>query len=89
MQKIQCKYADAIIAPANAVVDDEVETMDGVKCRLSYQATFDNENGRYDEILDDLCQRFYSYPFCSIRSIWIGRIGRVSNYWHWIKLIKI
>lgn len=91
MQKINCKYAEYLIAPANAVdsKDDFAETVDGVKCHLVYISTMDNSSGWADEILEDWSQRLYGCPFSTIRSLWIGRLNGLSNYWHVIRLDKV
>lgn len=89
MRKINSKYAEYLLAPANAITDDEVETLDGVRCKLVYQETCNNSDRSYDERLNDICQRYYGCPFSTIRSIWIGRLNYLSDYWHLVKMVKI
>lgn len=90
MQKIQSKYTEYLLAPANAIgSDDVVVTTDGVKCKLVYQSTWNNEGGRFDDRLEDVCQTYYGCPFQTIRSIWISRVGILSEYWHLIKMEKV
>ena len=89
MQKIQSKYTERLVMPSNAASEDILETTDGVKCRLKYISTMNNENGNYDELLDDLCREMYDCPFSSIRSIWIARLGSVSDFWNLVEMEKI
>lgn len=89
MQKIKCNYTEYLLVPANGVEFGDVETADGVKCHLEFQATWHNADGRFDDELESVCQKYYNFPFSSIRSIWISRLGRVDDYWHLIKLLKI
>lgn len=88
--KIQCKFAEWMLAPSNAIQQAETyETMDGVTCRLKYISTWNNSGGDYDEELEDVCQSKFGCPFSTIRSIWISRLGRVDVYWHLVKMIKV
>ena len=88
--KIQCKFAEYMLAPANALRQaDSYETMDGIVCRLEYVATWNNSDGSYDGELEDVCQHRFGCPFSTIRSIWISRLGRVDVYWHLVKMIKV
>lgn len=89
MQKIQSKYTERLVMPSNAVSEDMVETWDGVKCRLKYISTMNNERGDYNDLLDDFCQELYECPFSSIRSIWIARLGSVSDFWNLVEMEKI
>lgn len=75
--------------PSNAASDDILETTDGVKCRLKYISTMNNERGDYNDLLDDFCQDLYGFPFSSIRSIWIARLGSVSDFWNLVEMEKM
>ena len=87
--KISAKFAENLLVPANGIQFGEVETSDGIKCRTEFLATWNNADGMFDEELDGICQREYGCSFQTIKSIWIGRIGVLSDYWHLVKLIKI
>ena len=89
MQKIQSKFVEYLLVPANGIEFGEVETIDGVQCRTEFQATWNNGNGFFDDELESLCQDRYGCSFSSIKSIWFGRLGRLSDYWHLVKLIKL
>lgn len=89
MQNIQSKYTERLVMPSNAASEDIVETLDGVKCRLKYISTMNNERGDYNDLLDDFCQELYGCPFSSIRSIWIARLGSVSDFWNLVEMEKI
>lgn len=91
MQKIASKYTETLIAPWNAFVGfpaGECETIDGVRCTCKAVCTWNNADGGFDEEIDYLCQKYYGCSFQAIKSIWIGRLGRVSNVWHMVKLNK-
>lgn len=89
MTRINAKFAEYLLVPANGIAFGEVETTDGIMCRTEFQATWNNADGSFDDELDGICQREYKCSFQSIRSIWIGRLGYVSDFWHLVKLIKI
>lgn len=93
MQKIRCKYAEYVLMPDNALGrayrDDEFETEDGVRCRLEFQSTCNNQGGIFDYCLDQDCLKCYGCHFHTVKSIWIGRLGRVDDYWHMVKMVKI
>lgn len=89
MKTIKSKYVEYLLAPANAITDSYVETADKVKCKLEYQATWNNEFGRYNKELDDICQRYYGTSLEIISNIWSARLGFLSEYWHLVKMVKI
>ena len=94
--KIQAKSAEYILCPANAIEDDFykrkdhspflLQTVDGVKHSVVFLCTWFNRGTMYDDELEATCQRYYGMTFEGIRSMWIGRLGRVDDYWHLIKL---
>lgn len=87
--KIQSKFVERLLVPDNGICRGEVETADGVMCRTEFQTTWNNAGGYFDDELEDVCQREYSCSFQAIKSIWISRLGHLSDYWHLVKLIKI
>ena len=89
MKKIRSKYTEYLLAPANAITDTFVETVDGVKCKIEYQATWNNEYGRYDDQLNDLCRKYYNSSLEVISNIWSARLGFTSEYWHLVKMIRM
>ena len=64
----------------------ELVTSDGVAHPALFLASYNNENGSYDAELDSVCMARYGMTFDSIRSIWIGRLGYIGSYWHYIEL---
>ena len=90
MQKIQSKYNEFVLMPSNAIAPNsfECETMDGIICRIEYQTTWNNSDGEYDAELEEECQKRYGCSFAAIRSIWMGRIGKIDGFWHLVKMIK-
>lgn len=90
MKVIKSKYVEFLLAPANAIDNaDVVVTSDGVTCKLVYQATFNNEDGRFDDRLDDICRDKYGSSLEVIKNLWTGRLGKLSDYWHLVKMIKV
>lgn len=87
--KIKAKFAERLLVPANGIQRGEVETADGVRCQAEFQTTWNNVGGFFDEELEAICQREYGCSFQAIKSIWISRIGILSDYWHLVKLVKI
>lgn len=87
--KIKAKFAERLLVPENGIGRGEIETADGVRCQAEFQTTWNNAGGFFDDELEALCQREYGCSFQTIKSIWIGRIGVLSDYWHLVKLIKI
>lgn len=87
--KILCKYSEFVLAPINALavgLNGEYETIDGVQCIARPHTTWNNEDGAYDGVLDEHCQRFFGCPFSTIRSIWVARLGSVNPYWHLVRM---
>ena len=94
--KIQAKSAEYILCPANAIEDafykrkaDDtflLQTVDGAKHEVVFLCTWFNHGSVYDDELEAACQRYYGMTFEGIRSMWIGRLGHVDDYWHLIKL---
>lgn len=93
MRKIDCKFADVLIVPHNAVnpsaIDCLYETRDGVVCRLAFESGVNNEGGQFDDFMERKCKELYGCGFSSIKSLWLGRLGRLDDYWHLVKMIKI
>ena len=94
--KIQAKSAEYILCPANAIEDafykrnpDNpycLETVDGAENIATFICSWCNRDCVYDDELEAVCQKYYGMTFEAIRSMWIGRLGRVDDYWHLIKL---
>lgn len=78
-----------MLLPGNAVEFGRSETADGVACEVKPVTVWDNSDGRYDEEIDDICQKRWGFPFAHIRSGWLGRIGRLNDVWHLVRLEKI
>ena len=90
--KIQCKYAEFVMAPSNALsggLGEEYETIDGVKCLAKPYSSWNNSSGDYDSTFNDLCIKYFSCPFSTIKSIWIARLGFVDSFWHLVKMEKV
>lgn len=96
--RIEAKYAPIVLMPANAIersffggVSSQREydfiTADGKSCKARFLSAWRNEGGRYDERLDLVCTRNWRTPFESLKSLWIARLGTVSDCWYLINLI--
>ena len=64
----------------------EFDTDDCVICKPEFQTTWNNKGGAFEEELEQVSMVRFGVPFQSIRSIWIGRLGHIDDYWHLIKL---
>lgn len=91
MRQIQCKYVPKLIAPSNAFFfpEDEYRTADGKTCRIKPLACWKDEDGSCEDDLENFCQCHHECSFEVIRSIWFGRLGRVSDYWYLVEMIEI
>lgn len=96
--RIEAKYAPIVLMPANAIersffggVSSQREydfiTADGKSCKARFLSAWRNEDGRYDERLDFICMKNWKTPFESLKSLWISRLGTVSDCWYLINLI--
>lgn len=93
---IQAKSAEYVFCPANAIdsefyhrdsyVIPEFVTTDGVAHRPTFIGTWNNRGGLYQDEFERICQRYYGTSFVAIRSIWIGRLDKLDDFWHLIKL---
>ena len=89
MNSIYCDYNELVIAPKEAfdgLGPGQFQTKDGKVCTALFIAGWNNEGNRYDEQLDHICKKYWNVPFDSIRSMWIGRLGNIGNYWYFIQL---
>ena len=64
-------------------------TLDGQTCHGRFIETCNNGDNYCADVLEQICQRMFGKPFSLIKTLWIGRLGLVDNYWHLIKLSKI
>lgn len=90
MYKLKAKYAPMILVPHNGidVRADKVETQDGVIAGIKFVATWNDNDGRYYDEIDEICKDKFDTPLAFIRSLWFARLGDVGNTWHLIELIK-
>ena len=97
--RIHAKSAEFVFCPANAIengfytrdsyVTPELVATDGVAHKATFIGTWNNRGGVYEEEFENICQKYYGLPFVSIRSMWIGRLDKLDDYWHLIKLDKL
>ena len=90
MKRIQSKFVPKLIAPRNAFdgFDEEYQTTDGKVCTLDFLSGWKNTDGEMDDDLDCCCQYNLGCSFDVIRSLWIGRLGHVDDFWYLVKLIE-
>lgn len=95
---IQAKSAEYVFCPANAIEPEfyrrnpytpfRMVTTDGIVNDATFIETWYDRAGVFTDEFDSVCQRYYGMNFESIKSIWIGRLGTLDDYWHLIKLEK-
>ena len=90
MKRVRCKFRDIVLIPANAIEGGGAETrlltLDGKECIAEYQCTWRNDNHQSEKSMDFECRRHFNKSFSQIRSMWIGRLGYVDDWWHLIRL---
>lgn len=94
--RLNSKSSERVFCPANAIEErfyardchilPELVTNDGIVHRCEFLGTWNNRGGMYEDEFENICQREYGMSFLSIRSMWIGRLGHVDEFWHLIKL---
>lgn len=96
--RLAAKFADFILCPKNALDAEvfkqgerefRVTTKDGRECVASFEAVWDNTDGLFDEDLEGYCQYSWGLAFRSIRSVWISRLGSVSDMWYLLRLRSV
>ena len=77
-----------MLAPRNAFdsFSEEYQTLDGKVCTLELLTGWKNTDGQMDDDLDCCCRNVLGCSFGTIRSIWIGRLGHVDEFWFLVKL---
>ena len=63
-------------------------TNDLKKVKFDIISVTNNNDGRYDERFDNLCQELYKMSFTQVKSIWKSRFGYLDNYWYVVKLTE-
>ena len=89
MNSIKAKYAEFVLAPREAlsgVGDGIYATSDGRECHAHFFSIWDNRDGRYDEELEHICQRYYSLSFSYMKSLWMERVKSIEGYWYLLNL---
>ena len=83
MKQIQCKFVPKLIAPRNAFdsFGEEYQTIDGKVCTLEILTGWKNTDGQMDDDIDCCCRNVLGCSFSHIRSLWIGRLGHVDEFW--------
>lgn len=97
--KIACRFAEYVLVPHNAIeasffrggiVDKNFfKTMNDKTCLGTFVATWNNEDGRYDDELQQLCRTMFKSSLSAIRSNMLSRLGNVEERWHLIKLSEV
>ena len=91
MGKIATKYNAKALLPAVLLEGiqhgEVVETKDGVKCRIEYIGTWNNENGWCSQDLDVITRNLYGQPFAMVQQVWNSRM-RIDGWWHKVKMTR-
>lgn len=97
--RIEAKYNETVFCPVNALEDRffrtpggdgdvTLVTLDGVECSVEFITAWNNSDGRYDAEFDELCRKRFGVPFQSVRSVWVARLSKISDYWYLLKLTR-
>lgn len=94
MTQILLKYRKETLIPDEIVKgvkprDKQYTLITGETVTIEYRRTCDNRGGAYTADLEKTCQEYFGLPFSYVRSCWIFRLGKVSDYWHWVMLTKV
>jgi len=95
--RIEAKFAPRVLLPSNAIEqaffgeavsqrEYDFITLDGKQCKGRFLSALRNEDGRFNERLDLICMRNWNMPFESMKSLWISRLGVISDCWYLIEL---
>ena len=92
--QIPLKYRKETLIPDEIVKgvkprDKQYTLITGETVTIEYRRTCDNRGGAYTADLEKTCQEYFGLPFSYVRSCWISRLGKVSDYWHWVRLTKV
>lgn len=89
--KIAAKSAPYILFPSNAVepafwhrLPGELYEFVGTDDIVFVPEFLHTWSGECDD-LAECCERRFGMPFESMRSLWIGRLGTLDSYWHFIR----
>lgn len=92
--QIPLKYRKETLIPDEIVKgvkprDKQYTLITGETVTIEYRRTCDNRGGAYTADLEKTCQEYFGLPFSYVSSCWIFRLGKVSDYWHWVRLTKV
>lgn len=93
MNRIQLKYNETAIIPDDIVLGEKrgkkYELLTGEIVTLEYRFSCDNRKGMFDKDLEELCQENYGIPFSRVKSMWFARLGKLSGFWHSVRMHKV
>lgn len=83
-------YKEQILIPSVLLKDttEEAVTRDGVKVRLRFIGTYNNENGECANVLDWIAMKLYDVHFVLIEKKWSSSF-HIDNHWHYVELNPI
>lgn len=94
--RIPIKYAEYAIVPHelfDAVKSNYAsylyECLGGEIIRIKFVAGCNNSDGRYSEKMNKRCMDMYNMPFSRIERVWYERLGRLSGFWHRVKMERV
>lgn len=94
-KEIPIKYSKVALIPDDVFWKEQKLPKSKYRCisgevvQIKYIAGFDNSGGRYDCVLDRICNEIYGCTFSFVNSIWYGRIGPMSGVWHKVMMVKV
>lgn len=93
IKELPLKYSESVIVPSELVSDNPQSQMyrlsTGETVIFKFGMSCDNRSHVYDELLDDLSKSTYGISYNVLRNGWMYRIGSLSEFWTFMKPIKI
>lgn len=92
---IPIKYSKVALIPDDVFGKEQKLPKSKYRCisgevvHIKYIRGFDNSGGRYDRVLDEICNEIYGCTFSFVNSIWHGRIGHIRGVWHKVMMVKV
>jgi len=89
MNSIKAKYAEWVLVPKeglSGIESGDYRTLDGKVCHADLISIWDNRDGRFDDQLDHVCQKYWGLSFSYVKSIWAERCWEIEGYWYLLNL---
>lgn len=93
--RIVLKYSEYAIIPDEVVYGVErkdqsyrYELMTGETVTFEFVMSCNNSKGQCGNFMNRHCMDLYGLPFDKVERVWESRLGRLSGYWHKVKIKK-